>query len=113
MPRLTVGWKRRPPLYGPMALFISMRKPRLTWTSPLSSTHGTRNMITRSGSQMRSRIFAFWYFGFFSMNGTSDSTTSRTAWWNSFSPGFFAMMPSMKAFTASDILSSCYDTLGR
>ena len=23
-----------------MALFISMRKPRLTWTSPLSSTHG-------------------------------------------------------------------------
>ena len=29
-PRLTEGWKRRPPLYGPMALFIWMRKPRLT-----------------------------------------------------------------------------------
>ena len=46
-----------PPLYGPMALFISMRKPRLTWTSPLSSIQGTRNMMTRSGSTMRSRIF--------------------------------------------------------
>ena len=41
-----------------MALFISMRKPRLTWTSPWSSTQGTRNMITRSGSTMRSRILA-------------------------------------------------------
>ena len=25
MPRFTVGWKRRPPLYGPMALLNSMR----------------------------------------------------------------------------------------
>ena len=25
MPRYTVGWKRRPPLYGPIALFISTR----------------------------------------------------------------------------------------
>ena len=41
-----------------MALFISMRKPRLIWTSPWSSSHGTRNIRTRSGSIMRSRIFA-------------------------------------------------------
>ena len=25
MPRYTVGWNRRPPLYGPIALFISTR----------------------------------------------------------------------------------------
>ena len=56
MLRLTVGWKRRPPLYGPMALLNWMRKPRLTWTSPLSSSQGTRNMICRSGSTMRSRM---------------------------------------------------------
>ena len=28
------------------------RKPRLTWTLPASSTHGTRNITTRSGSTM-------------------------------------------------------------
>ncbi|MNL41760.1 hypothetical protein D3C87_1641830 [compost metagenome] len=33
-PRFTEGWKRKPPLYGPMALFIWMRKPRLTCTLP-------------------------------------------------------------------------------
>ena len=37
MPRLTEGWKRRPPLYGPSALLNSTRKPRLIWTSPWSS----------------------------------------------------------------------------
>ena len=62
-----------------MALFISMRKPRLTWTSPLSSTHGTRNMITRSGSEMRSRIFASRYLGFFSRTTSRDSATSIAA----------------------------------
>lgn len=31
MDRLTEGWKRRPPLYGPMALEYCTRKPRLTW----------------------------------------------------------------------------------
>ena len=46
-----------------MALFIWMRKPRLTWISPLSSIQGTRNMMTRSGSTMRSRILALRYSG--------------------------------------------------
>ena len=59
-----------------MALFISMRKPRLSWTSPLSSIHGTRNMITRSGSAMRSRIFASRYLGFLSRTTSRDSATS-------------------------------------
>ena len=58
MPSVTERWNRSPPLYGPSALFICMRKPRLTWISPRSSCHGTRNIITRSGSTMRSRIFA-------------------------------------------------------
>jgi len=75
MPRVMVGWKRRPPLYGPIALFISMRKPRLTWMFPLSTSQGTRNMITRSGSAIRSRTFAFLYFGFFARNGSSAVTT--------------------------------------
>src|ERR1043165_3508933 len=33
-----------------------MRNPRLTCSSPLSSCHGTRNMITRSGSMIRTLI---------------------------------------------------------
>ena len=41
MLRFTVGWKRRPPLYGPRALLNWTRKPRLTWVTPLSSCHGT------------------------------------------------------------------------
>ncbi len=80
MPRLTDGWNRSPPLYGPMALFISMRKPRLICTTPLSSCHGTRNMITRSGSMQRSRILALRYSGWRSMTTDSDSATSWTAW---------------------------------
>src|SRR5215470_6769907 len=59
MPRFTEGWNRRPPLYGPMALFISMRNPRFTWTCPASSTHGTRNISTRSGSMNLSSNRAF------------------------------------------------------
>ena len=66
-------------LVGPMALFISMRKPRLIWTSPLSSTQGTRNMITRSGSAMRSRILCSRYLGFLSMTTSRDSATSMAA----------------------------------
>ena len=58
IPRFTDGWKRKPPLYGPIALFIWIRKPRLTWITPWSSTHGTRNRITRSGSTIRSGIRA-------------------------------------------------------
>ena len=41
-----------------MALFICTRKPRLMWISPWSSTQGTRKMIARSGSAIRSKIFA-------------------------------------------------------
>ena len=46
-----------------MALFIWIRKPRLTWISPRSSCHGTRNMMTRSGSTMRSMISRAAVFG--------------------------------------------------
>ena len=79
MLKFTDGWNRSPPLYGPMALLNSTRKPRLTCTSPLSSTHGTRNIITRSGSTKRSRIFATRYSGCLSKTGTTDSATSLTA----------------------------------
>jgi glutamate dehydrogenase (NADP+) len=54
----TDGWNRSPPLYGPSAELNSTRKPRLICTRPASSTHGTRKMICRSGSQSRSRIAA-------------------------------------------------------
>jgi len=90
MPRLTEAWNRRPPLYGPIALFISMRKPRLICTLPESSIHGTRNIRTRSGSMIRSKIFAWRYSGCFETTSTTDSATSCTAWWNSGSAGFFA-----------------------
>ncbi len=82
-----------------MALFISMRKPRLTWTSPLSSTHGTRNMITRSGSEMRSRTLASRYLGFLSRTTSRDSATSSAAWWNSASAGFLALSQAMYSST--------------
>ena len=80
MLRLTDAWKRNPPLYGPMALFICTRKPRFISTSPLSFTHGTRNMMTRSGSAMRSSIFIFCSTGFSRIYGAKLSTTSWTAW---------------------------------
>ena len=79
MPRFTEGWKRRPPLYGPRALLNSTRKPRLMCTSPRSSSHGTRKMIWRSGSQIRSMIFASAYSGCLSRAGMMLSSTSRTA----------------------------------
>ena len=31
MPRLTLGWNRSPPLYGPSAELNCTLKPRLTW----------------------------------------------------------------------------------
>ena len=46
-----------------MALFISIRKPRFTCASPASSTQGTRNWISRSGSTMRSSTRAARYSG--------------------------------------------------
>ena len=79
MPRLTVGWKRRPPLYGPMELENSTLNPRLTWIFPLSSSQGTRKMKIRSGSLIRSRILCSMYSGCFSRHGANDSTTSFTA----------------------------------
>jgi len=54
MLRFTEGWKRRPPLNGPMALLNWMRNPRLTWIFPWSSSQGTRKMNVRSGSTIRS-----------------------------------------------------------
>ena len=51
---LTEGWKRRPPLYGPIAELNCTRNPRCTWSLPASSYHGTRNWRTRSGSTMAS-----------------------------------------------------------
>ena len=83
MPSVTVGWNRRPPLYGPSAELNSTRKPRLMRTRPLSSTHGTRKMICRSGSHSRSRIDASAYSGFLAITRPIDSNTSRAAWWNS------------------------------
>ena len=90
VPSVTVGWNRRPPLYGPSAELYCTRKPRLICTRPASSTHGTRKMICRSGSQMRSRIDACTYPGCLSSTRSSESKTSCTAWWNSASPGLRA-----------------------
>ena len=88
MPRLTDGWKRRPPLYGPSALLNSTRKPRLTWTCPRRPSTGTRKMICRSGSHdpldqaclARTR-------GAWRAPGRGSRSTSCTAWWNSGWPG--------------------------
>ena len=55
---VTDGWKRMPPLYGPIELLFCTRQPRCTRILPLSSSQQTRNEITRSGSAMRRRI---WY----------------------------------------------------
>ena len=79
VPSRTEGWKRSPPLYGPIALFIWTRYPRLTCTSPWRSIQVTRNMMVRSGSVSRSRMRAFRYFEFFSMKGHTDFETSVTA----------------------------------
>ena len=92
IPRYTEGWKRNPPLYGPRAELNSTRKPRLMCTSPWSSTHGTRKMICRSGSQIRSTIAESSTSGWRATTGPRDSKTSSTAWWNSDSPGLRAVM---------------------
>ncbi len=82
-PRLTDGWKRRPPLYGPSALLNSTRKPRLTWTRPWSSCHGTRKITWRSGSTRRSMRPGSAYSGRDAITGARVSRTSWAAWWNS------------------------------
>lgn len=58
VPSVTLGWKRRPPLYGPSAELNSTRNPRLTRMFPSSSVHGTRKMSWRSGSVIRSSTAA-------------------------------------------------------
>ena len=58
----TDGWKRKPPLYGPMALLNCTLYPLFTWTAPLSSIHGTLKETTLSGSVKRSRIPSLRYF---------------------------------------------------
>ena len=83
--KLTLGWKRRPPLYGPIAELNWTRKPRFTWTFPASSTHGTRNIMIRSGSTSLSIRPASSYSGCFSTTGSRLSKTSSTACRNSFS----------------------------
>ena len=60
---VTDGWKRSPPLYGPIALLNCTRKPRFTCTFPLSSTQGTANWMNRSGSTKRSMMPFFSYSG--------------------------------------------------
>ena len=66
-----------------MAELNCTRKPRLTCTLPASSTQGTRNWMTRSGSTIRWRMPAFCRSGRFSTTGWRDSSTSPTAWRNS------------------------------
>src|SRR5699024_9331363 len=64
------------------------RYPRLTCTSPASSTQGTRKMIWRSGSHSRISTPLAAYSGCLPWRTSRDSNTSLTAWWNSGSPGF-------------------------
>ena len=74
---LTLGWNLSPPLYGPIAPLNWILKPRLTWTLPLSSTHGTLKWISRSGSTTLSTIEV--NSGCASKTGSRDSKTSNTA----------------------------------
>ena len=75
-----------------------------TWTCPLSSTHGTRNLNCLSGSTSLSSRASFLYFSSLASTTTlNDSNTSFTAWWNSGSAGFFA--------TTFSRTSSTYDIL--
>ena len=90
MDRLTEGWKRMPPLYGPIALLNCTRYPKLTCISPLSSTQGTRKVKIRSGSTNRSMILAFSNSGCWLYTSSIERRTSFTACKYSFSPGCFA-----------------------
>ena len=79
-----------------MALLNCTRHARLARMHPASSCHVTRNVMIRSGSVSRSRICASSYSGCAMTNGITDSATSRTAWWNSGSPGLRLTRPAMK-----------------
>src|SRR5690606_34301109 len=83
---VTLLWNLNPPLYGPSALLNWMRKPRFTCTTPWSSIHGTRKMICRSGSQMRSMSLSSRYSGCFATKGPREARTSSTACRKSRSP---------------------------
>ena len=49
----------------------------------LANAQGTRKMMVRSGSTIRSKIFPVLYLGFSSIKGMQDSATSCTACKNS------------------------------
>ena len=85
--RFTVGWKRRPPLYGPRALLKPTLKPRFTRTRPASSCQATRKIAWRSGSTSRSSRAPSAYSGRRARKGPRLWSTSNTDWWNSGSPG--------------------------
>ena len=87
--RFTDGWNLNPPLYGPIAELNCTRYPMFTCTSPLSSTHGTRNVSTRSGSTIRSIILAFSNSGCWLYTSFTERSTSLTACRYSSSPGCF------------------------
>src|SRR5690606_6597891 len=101
MLRFTLGWNRRPPLYGPSAELNSTRKPRLICTVPLSSTHGTRKMICRSGSHSRWMTLA--YSGCLPTTRPRLSSTSCVAWWNSLS---FGLRRTTSRYTSSSLSSN-------
>ena len=61
-----------------MALLPCTRKPRLTRTLPASSTHGTRNVTTRSCSTNSSSTPFSISSGRASTTGSMDSSTLRT-----------------------------------
>src|SRR5690554_1882439 len=95
----TEGWKRIPPLYGPMAPLNCTRYPMFTCTWPLSSVHGTRKVKTRSGSTIRSTIAAFSNSGCWLYTSSIDTSTSFTACKNSDSPGCLISRRVITSFT--------------
>src|SRR3546814_679444 len=82
------------------------------WVSPWSSCHGTRKMTWRSGSQMRSMIFCSASSGCLAITGPSDSSTSRTAWWNSTSPGLRFTTSANTPSSFSSITAACSSPWG-
>ena len=91
----TDGWKRRPPLYGPMAELNCTLYPRFTWFTPLSSVHGTLNVTILSGStNLSRRAFLRYTSSFFETIGSRDSRILFAASRNSGSCGCFAFNPS-------------------
>ena len=78
-PRVTEGWKRSPPLYGPIALFIWIRKPRLIWTSPLVVHPGDAEHDHPLGLDDPLHDLGVAVFGVPSRTRVRDSATSWTA----------------------------------